>query len=77
MDRNTFEYVQITATRYRIREKSCIRLCVLLQYVKMKSSQKRYQSKIEFQSYGVGHGKERSGAYLFLPDGPARVSCSQ
>jgi len=30
-------------------------------------------SKLEFITYGAKEGRERSGAYLFLPDGPAKV----
>jgi len=28
---------------------------------------------LQFFQYGTRHGKERSGAYLFLPDGEAKV----
>ncbi|KAK3094740.1 hypothetical protein FSP39_005639 [Pinctada imbricata] len=45
----------------------------LLQSVTMKSSKKTYQSTVSFQSYGARGGKEKSGAYLFLPDGGARI----
>ena len=27
-----------------------------------------------FMTYGTAHAADRSGAYLFLPDGPAQVS---
>jgi alpha-mannosidase II len=30
-------------------------------------------TKLEFVTYGAKEGRERSGAYLFLPDGPAKV----
>jgi alpha-mannosidase II len=30
-------------------------------------------TKLEFITYGTREGRERSGAYLFLPDGPAKV----
>ncbi|XP_056002703.1 alpha-mannosidase 2x-like isoform X3 [Ostrea edulis] len=44
----------------------------LLKTVKMKSSGQVHKSEVSFQTYGARSGKERSGAYLFLPDGPAK-----
>lgn len=29
---------------------------------------------LAFMSYGTTHASDKSGAYLFLPDGPAHVS---
>jgi hypothetical protein len=34
---------------------------------------KKQKAEVKFVSYGVGHSKEKSGAYLFLPNGPAQV----
>lgn len=28
---------------------------------------------LSFMTYGTTHGQDKSGAYLFLPDGPAQV----
>jgi hypothetical protein len=34
-----------------------------------------YRSKVDFVSYGTKASKsEKSGAYIFLPDGPAKVN---
>ena len=30
-------------------------------------------ASMQFVKYGAKHGKEHSGAYLFLPDGAAKV----
>ena len=32
-----------------------------------------HQTRVEFVKYGTAHKKDKSGAYLFLPDGPAKV----
>lgn len=45
----------------------------LLQSVVTKEDKKKQKAEVEFVSYGVGHSKEKSGAYLFLPDGPAQT----
>ena len=45
----------------------------LFQSVITKEDKKKQKAEVKFVSYGVGHSKEKSGAYLFLPDGPAQV----
>ncbi|XP_062615551.1 alpha-mannosidase 2-like, partial [Saccostrea cucullata] len=45
----------------------------LLRTVTTKSSGDSHRSEVSFQTYGARSGKERSGAYLFIPDGPAKV----
>ncbi|XP_062582673.1 alpha-mannosidase 2x-like, partial [Saccostrea cucullata] len=44
----------------------------LLRTVTTKSTGDTHRSEVSFQTYGARSGKERSGAYLFLPDGPAK-----
>lgn len=44
----------------------------LLQSVTMKSTGETHRSEVSFHTYGARAGKERSGAYLFLPDGKAK-----
>ncbi|XP_039628976.1 alpha-mannosidase 2x [Polypterus senegalus] len=44
----------------------------LLESVKLKESQQEMKLKIEFLIYGTRPSKDKSGAYLFLPDGPAK-----
>ena len=46
------------------------------QSVKTKEDGVTHQTKLEFVKYGTVNKKEKSGAYLFLPDGPAMVSSS-
>uniref|UniRef100_A0A8W8HKJ2 Glycosyl hydrolase family 38 C-terminal domain-containing protein n=1 Tax=Magallana gigas TaxID=29159 RepID=A0A8W8HKJ2_MAGGI len=44
----------------------------LLQSVTVKSTGETHRSEVSFHTYGARGGKERSGAYLFLPDGKAK-----
>lgn len=46
-----------------------------LQSIFVKKTGKTLSTMMQFVTYGVVNGKERSGAYLFLPDGDAKVSC--
>lgn len=39
----------------------------------MKSSGTTFKTQMELIQYGTKLSKERSGAYLFLPDGEAKV----
>ena len=39
----------------------------------LKDSDESVKVDLQFFQYGTRHGKERSGAYLFLPDGEAKV----
>lgn len=39
----------------------------------MKDSQDLLRTEVVFVRYGTQSGKERSGAYLFLPNGEAEV----
>lgn len=43
------------------------------QEVLMKDSQDLLRTEVVFVRYGTQSGKERSGAYLFLPNGEAEV----
>ncbi|VVC35673.1 Hypothetical protein CINCED_3A015041 [Cinara cedri] len=43
----------------------------LLKNIMLKSSGKQYPVSIKFVKYGVAHGKDMSGAYLFMPSGEA------
>lgn len=43
----------------------------LLKSMSVDSSSQNVPVHLEFLKYGARHGSERSGAYLFLPDGPA------
>ncbi|XP_037030283.1 alpha-mannosidase 2 isoform X2 [Bradysia coprophila] len=43
----------------------------LLKSMSVDSSSPNVPVHLEFLKYGARHGSERSGAYLFLPDGPA------
>ncbi|XP_076081829.1 alpha-mannosidase 2x-like [Mytilus galloprovincialis] len=43
-----------------------------LKSVTTKDDGKQHKIEVSFVSYGISHGKEKSGAYLFLPDGPAK-----
>ena len=45
----------------------------LLQAVSLKNSDVIVKTDLSFVQYGTRSGKERSGAYLFLPDGEAKV----
>ena len=40
----------------------------------MKNSGYKMKAEIEFLKYGTVSAKDKSGAYLFMPDGPAKVS---
>ena len=44
-----------------------------LHEVSLKDSGVSVKTDLHFVQYGTRAGKERSGAYLFLPDGAARV----
>ena len=44
-----------------------------LQKMSLKDSNVVVNTDLEFVQYGTRPGKERSGAYLFLPDGDAKV----
>lgn len=44
------------------------------QEVLLKDSQELVRTEVVFVRYGTRPGKDRSGAYLFLPDGEAQVS---
>jgi len=48
----------------------------LLQEISLKSSDVTVKTDLSFVQYGTRPGKERSGAYLFLPDGDAKVGQS-
>jgi len=48
-------------------------LYFFLQAVLVKSTGEHVSASMQFVKYGAKHGKERSGAYLFLPDGAAKV----
>lgn len=39
-----------------------------------KEDGKRHEVKVQFSWYGTTSKKDKSGAYLFLPDGEAKVS---
>ena len=43
------------------------------QVIHLKSTGDRVSAHMQFVKYGAANGKERSGAYLFLPDGAAKV----
>jgi len=45
----------------------------LLQELSLKDSGIVVKTDLQFVRYGTRPGKERSGAYLFLPDGDAKV----
>ena len=45
----------------------------VLQEISLKGSTVTVKTDLQFVQYGTRPGKERSGAYLFLPDGDARV----
>ncbi|XP_030624910.1 alpha-mannosidase 2 isoform X2 [Chanos chanos] len=50
----------------------------LLERLKLKEDGSEHQVKVEFMWYGTTSSKDKSGAYLFLPDGEAtRYSSSQ
>ena len=44
-----------------------------LQQISLKDSGIIVKTDLQFVQYGTRPGKERSGAYLFLPDGDAKV----
>jgi hypothetical protein len=46
----------------------------LLKSVTTLSDSVRTSCRLEFVRYGTRHSGDKSGAYLFLPDGPGRVS---
>jgi hypothetical protein len=48
-------------------------LFVNKQDVTLKETGTSVKTNVAFVQYGVRQGKERSGAYLFLPDGEAKV----
>jgi len=48
----------------------------LLQEMSLKNSDVTVKTDLSFVQYGTRPGKERSGAYLFLPDGDAKVGRS-
>ena len=50
-----------------------LQLYVLLQVIHLKSTGDTVSARMQFVKYGAANGKERSGAYLFLPDGSAKV----
>ena len=45
----------------------------VLQEMSLKDSSITVKTDLRFVRYGTRPGKERSGAYLFLPDGDAKV----
>ena len=45
----------------------------ILQEMSLKDSGDVVKTDLQFVRYGTRPGKERSGAYLFLPDGDAKV----
>ena len=45
----------------------------VLQEISLKDSGVAVKTDLRFVRYGTRSGKERSGAYLFLPDGDAKV----
>ena len=45
----------------------------ILREISLKQSGVVVKTDLQFVQYGVRPGKERSGAYLFLPDGDAKV----
>lgn len=42
-----------------------------------KDDGKRHEVKVQFSWYGTTSKKDKSGAYLFLPDGEAKVSAKE
>ncbi|KAM9328946.1 alpha-mannosidase 2 [Gastrophryne carolinensis] len=44
----------------------------LLEQIKLKESGKTQHVKVEFNWYGTANSRDKSGAYLFLPDGEAK-----
>ena len=50
-----------------------LQLYFLLQVIHLKSTGDTVSARMQFVKYGAANGKERSGAYLFLPDGSAKV----
>ncbi len=46
----------------------------LFQSVTLLSDKEQVNMEIKFMTYGTRNGMDKSGAYLFLPDGDARVS---
>jgi len=51
------------------------RVTGVLQQMLLKDSGEMVKTDLHFVQYGSRPGKERSGAYLFLPDGDAKVCC--
>lgn len=43
-----------------------------MQSMTLKDSQQTVKTEVQFLIYGTRSSKEKSGAYLFLPDGPAK-----
>lgn len=42
-----------------------------------KDDGKRHEVKVQFSWYGTTSKKDKSGAYLFLPDGESKVSAAE
>lgn len=42
-----------------------------------KEDGKRHEVKVQFSWYGTTSKKDKSGAYLFLPDGEAKVRADE
>ncbi|KAJ7423563.1 alpha-mannosidase 2 isoform X3 [Pitangus sulphuratus] len=49
----------------------------LLEKINTKEDGKNHQMKVEFAWYGTTSNRDKSGAYLFLPDGDAKVQISK
>ncbi|XP_034855366.1 alpha-mannosidase 2-like [Mirounga leonina] len=49
----------------------------LLEEMINKEDSKHHEVKVQFSWYGTTSKKDKSGAYLFLPDGEAKVSANE
>lgn len=52
----------------------CLLMLVRLQSIKRKDDPQEVKVQMQFMVYGTRPSKDKSGAYLFLPDGKAKVS---
>lgn len=52
----------------------CLLILVRLQSIKRKDDPQEVKVQMQFMIYGTRPSKDKSGAYLFLPDGKAKVS---